>query len=100
MELTDAQSAILEPRFRAGRREDGRDRPGQDKRGVMNGFLWVLRDGAPWHDLPRLYLAYQTCQRPLQQWQRSGLLTQLLRKLAEELGVLELRNSICKERQI
>ena len=100
MHLTDAQSAFLEPLVRARRRKDGPGRPWQDTRAVMNAVSWVLLAGAPWHDLPRLYLPYQTCRRPFQQWQRSDPLTQLLHKLAEDLGVLELRDSFCKERQI
>src|SRR5580700_1363173 len=54
-------------------------RPWQDTRAVLNGVCWVLRTGAPWHDLPRRYPPYQTCHRRFQQWQRSGLLEQLLK---------------------
>jgi transposase len=52
---------------------------------VLNGILWILRTGAPWHDLPNRYPPYQTCQRRFQQWQRDGTLTQLLHALAEDL---------------
>ncbi len=85
MDLTDAQWAFLEPQFRPKRRKDGRGRPWQDTRAVLNGVLWVLRTGAPWHDLPARYPPYQTCHRRFQQWQRSGLLTRLLQTLAEDL---------------
>jgi len=96
MDLTDAQWALLEPLFRPKRRKDGRGRPWQDTRAVLNGVFWVLRTGAPWHDLPRRYPPYQTCHRRFQQWQRSGLLTRLLQKLAEDLrdrGKLDLSES-------
>ena len=96
MDLTDAQWAFLEPLFRPNRRKDGRGRPWQDTRAVMNGVLWVLRTGAPWHDLPGRYPPYPTCHRRFQQWQRSGLLTHLLQKLAEDLrdrGKLDLSES-------
>ena len=85
MDLTDAQWALLEPLFRPGRRADGRGRPWQSTRAVLNGVLWILRTGAPWHDLPSRYPPYQTCHRRFQQWQCSGKLTALLRKLAEDL---------------
>src|SRR6266853_5501043 len=85
MELTDAQWAVLEPLFRPQRREDGRGRPWQDTRAVLNGVFWVLRTGAPWHDLPRRYPPYQTCHRRFQLWQRSGRLDRLLQRLAEDL---------------
>ena len=52
---------------------------------MLNGVFWVLRTGAPWHDLPSRYPPYQTCHRRFQHWQRSGLLTRLLQKLAEDL---------------
>ena len=52
---------------------------------MLNGVLWILRTGAPWHDLPDRYPPYQTCHRRFQQWQRSGLLTHVLQKLAEDL---------------
>ena len=30
-------------------------------RRVLNGIFWVLRSGAPWHDLPKNYGPYTTC---------------------------------------
>ncbi len=97
MDLSDAQWAVLDPLFRPKRRDDGRGRPWQDTRAVLNGVFWVLRTGAPWHDLPRRYPPYQTCHRRFQQWQRSGLLTRLLQKLAEDLrdrGKLDLERVV------
>jgi transposase len=85
MDLTDLQWAVLEPTFRPRRRPDGRGRPWTEARAVLNGVLWVLRTGAPWHDLPRRYPPYQTCHRRFQQWQRSGRLDRLLERLAEDL---------------
>src|SRR5580693_5909621 len=46
MDLTDAQWAVLDPLFRPKRRADGRGRPWQDTRAVLNGILWVLGTGA------------------------------------------------------
>ena len=85
MDLTDAQWAVLEPLFRPLRRTDGRGRPWHNTRAVLNGVLWILRTGAPWHDLPDRYPPYQTCHRRFQQWERSGKLRALLRVLAEDL---------------
>src|ERR1700692_2701433 len=95
MDLTDAQWAFLEPLFRPRRREDGRGRPWQDTRAVLNGVLWILRTGAPWHDLPPRYPPYQTCHRRFQ-WRCEGLLTDLLTRLAEDLrdrGKLDLSDT-------
>jgi transposase len=85
MDLTDTQWAVLEPLFRPPRRADGRGRPWADSRGVVNGVLWVLRTGAPWHDLPPRYPPYQTCHRRFQHWQRTGRLLDILQRLAEDL---------------
>jgi transposase len=85
MDLTDAQWEILEPLFRQRRRPDGRGRPPKEARAVLNGVLWVLRTGAPWHDLPGRYPPYQTCHRRFQAWQRSGRLLRVLQRLAEDL---------------
>src|ERR1700675_4285755 len=85
MDLTDAQWGALDPLFRPKRRADGRGRPWQDTRAVLNGVLWILRTGPPWHDLPDRYPPYQTRHRRFQQWQRSGLLTRSLQQLVEDL---------------
>ena len=85
MDLSDAQWAILKPLFQPKGRPDGRGRPWKDARAVLNGVLWILRTGAPWHDLPSRYPPYQTCHRRLQQWRREGTLTRVLTALAEDL---------------
>src|SRR5215472_12314654 len=85
MDLTEAQWQVLKPLLTPQRRPDGRGRPFRDARAVFNGILWVLRTGAPWHDLPDRYPPYQTCHRRFQQWQRDGTLTRLFHALAEDL---------------
>jgi len=85
MDLTAARWTVLEPHFRPKRRADGRGRPWRDTRAVLNAVLWVLRTGAPWHDLPNRYPPYQTCHRRFQQWRRDGTLTRILTALAEDL---------------
>jgi len=85
MDLTDKQWALIEPLFETKRRADGRGRPWRDPRDVLNGVLCVLRTGAPWKDLPDRYPPYQTCHRRFQQWQRTGVLRDLLECLAEDL---------------
>src|ERR1700675_2113687 len=85
MDLTAAQWEKLKPLLAPKRRSDGRGRPWRDTKAVLNGVLWVLRTGAPWHDLPDRYPPYQTCHRRFQQWQRDGTLDRLLHALAEDL---------------
>src|SRR5258708_474005 len=67
-------------------RTDRRGRPWRDPRDVLNGILWVMRTGAPWHDLPPRYPPYQTCHRRFQLWARSGTLHRVLSLLARELA--------------
>src|SRR2546425_10356642 len=93
--LADARCAVLQP-FLHPKPVRKRGRPWQDARAVFNGSLWVLRTGAPWHDLPDRYPPYQTCHRRFQQWKRDGTLTRLLHALAEDLrarGKLDLSDT-------
>ncbi len=86
VEITDAQwefIAPLLPKYR--RRKDGRGRPRQDLRGVLNGTFWILRTGAQWAELPDRYPPYQTCHRYFQEWSRDGTLDRILEALAEDL---------------
>ena len=87
MDLTDAQWKRLAPLLANPRgRADGRGRPWRDPRDVLNGMLWVMRTGAPWHDLPDRYPPYQTCHRRFQRWARDGTLAAVLHRLARELA--------------
>jgi transposase len=84
-ELSDAQWERIEPILRPKRRPDGRGRPWQDTRVVLNGVLWILGTGAQWRELPKRYPPYQTCHRRFQQWVREGRLERILRLLAKHL---------------
>jgi transposase len=95
-ELSDAQWELIEPILRPRQRIDGRGRPWQDTRAVLNAILWVLGTGAQWRELPRKYPPYPTCHRRFQQWVRDGKLEGILRVLAEELrarGKLQLEEA-------
>jgi len=84
-EVSDVQWELIDPILRPRRRADGRGRPWQDTRAVLNGILWVLVAGAQWRELPEKYPPYQTCHRRFQQWVREGKLEKILHVLAEEL---------------
>lgn len=86
MDLTDEQWTIIEPHIpKVKRRADGRGRPRQDDRAILNGILWVMRTGAPWKDLPNRYPSYQTCHRRYQGWVQAGVFEQILRILVQDL---------------
>lgn len=86
MDLTDKQWVVVEPLLpKRPRRADGRGRPWRDPRDVVNAILWVMRTGAPWHDLPRRYPQYQTVHRRFQQWTDDGTWLRLVRDFARDL---------------
>src|SRR5512146_3387366 len=88
-DLTDAQWEYVKPfvdwEQQQRQRPDRRGGRWSEARRVLDGVLWVLRTGAPWHDLPARYGPYQTCHRRFQQWQRSGVLDGILWALADDL---------------
>jgi transposase len=86
MDLTDEQWTIIEPLLpKPIKRADGKGRPRIESRAILNGILWVMRTGAPWHDMPNRYPPYQTCHRRFQEWVKAGAFEKILRKLVEDV---------------
>ena len=86
MDLTDEQWTVVEPFLpKPIKRADGKGRPRVDNRVILNGILWVMRTGAPWHDMLNRYPPYQTCHRRFQEWVRAGTFETILRKLVEDV---------------
>ena len=87
MDLTDKQWAILEPLLTGPNkwRPGGRGRPPQPARSVLEGILWVMHTGAPWHDMPERYPSYSTCFRRFQQWRGDDTLRRVLSILYDGL---------------
>jgi transposase len=83
MKLTEEQWSILKPLIPTPKiRKDGRGRPWRGNREVLEGILWVLRNGCSWSSLPAEYPPYQTCHRRFQQWQKQGVWDKLLKSIA------------------
>jgi transposase len=86
MDLTDEQWAVVEPLLpKPVKRADGKGRPRVDNRAILNGILWVMRTGAPWHDMLNRYPAYQTCHRRFQEWVKAGTFETILKKLVQDV---------------
>ena len=86
MDLKEEQWAIVAPLLpKPPRRADGKGRPRVDDRAILNGILWILRTGAPWHDMPNRYPPYQTCHRRFQEWVEKGLFEKVLRALVQDV---------------
>ena len=85
-DLTDEQWALLEPLIPTPKSRPGqRGRPAVPARPILEAILWVMRTGAPWHDLPSRYPSYQTCHRRFQQWVERGTLRKILIALRKDL---------------
>ncbi len=85
-DLTNEQWRLLEPLIpERPYRADGKGRPRQCDRSIINGIIWILRTGARWKDLPREYPPYQTCHRRFQEWVRNGVFRDILEALARDL---------------
>ncbi|WP_425517307.1 transposase [Sphingomonas colocasiae] len=51
----------------------GRGRRPEQNRAVVNGILWRLRCGAPWHDVPPKYGSWNTIYRRFRRWSEAGV---------------------------
>jgi len=86
VDLTDEQWKAIEGIFPEAKSGPGKPgRPAQPDRAILGATLWIMRTGAPWHDLPRRYPPYQTCHRRFQQWVEDGTLRRVLLALREDL---------------
>ncbi|MCS3645422.1 IS5 family transposase [Salinibacter ruber] len=81
-ELTDEQFERIEE---ALLEVDGRGRPFEDHRKVVNGIFWVLRSGAPWRDLLERYGSWKTVYDRFRRWAEDGTLQSIVEKLQGEL---------------
>ena len=74
-EITDWAWQEIEPLLPEYGQSGGQWR---DHRTVINGFLWKLRTGSPWRDLPERYGPWQTCFDRFDRWRRDGTWDRLL----------------------
>lgn len=81
-ELSDEQFERIEPMLPS---VDGRGRPYEDHRQIVNGIFWVLRSGAPWRDLPERYGKWKTVYDRFRRWAEDGTLNRIVERLQEEL---------------
>jgi transposase len=81
-DLTDAQWRRLEPHLPPERPRTGR--PNAPHRRIIDGILWVLRTGAPWHDLPARDGPVGTVSSRFYRWRASGAWDRILSALQAE----------------
>lgn len=56
-------------------------RPYRHHRQVINGILWRIKTGAPWHAIPSEYGPWQTCYDRFRRWENDGTWERLLHAL-------------------
>ena len=81
-ELTDEQFDRIEEHLPE---VDGRGRPYEDHRPIINGIFWILRTGAPWRDLPKRYGKWKTVYDRFRTWAEDGTLQAMVNELQSEL---------------
>jgi transposase len=89
-DLTNAQWERLQPLLPPQKPPTGR--PAADHRRILNGMLWILRTGAPWHDVPERYGPWRTVASRFYRWRKAGLFQHLfdtLKQQADATGQLD-----------
>ncbi len=74
-DLTNAQGERLQPLLPPQKPHTGR--PAVDHRRILNGMLWMLRPGAPWHDVPERDGPWRTVASRFYRWRRAGVFQHL-----------------------
>jgi transposase len=77
-ELSDYEWGVIKPMLP----NKPRGVPRVDDRRVLNGIFWVLRSGAPSHDLPEHYGPPTTCYNRFVRWRRAGVWDRIMDALA------------------
>jgi transposase len=81
-DLTNTQWERLQPLLPPQKPKTGR--PAVDHRRILNGMLWILRTGAPWHDLPERYGPWRTVASRFYRWQKAGIFQRLFDTLKQQ----------------
>lgn len=84
-QLTDEQWSLIKDLFANPAPSEKGGRPRAPARACLEGVLWILRTGARWKDVPRVFGSATTCWRRFKQWAEAGVFrrawARLLRKL-------------------
>ena len=89
-DLTNAQWERLQPPLPPPKPQTGR--PATDHRCLLNGMWWILRTGAPWHDLPERYGPWRTVASHFYRWRKAGIFQRLfdtVKQQADATGQLD-----------
>ena len=81
-DISDRAWEAIAPHLSGGPGKVGR--PAGDNRRFINAVLWILRNGAPWRDLPPEYGHWNTTAHRFGRWQKNGLWAKLLAALSDD----------------
>jgi transposase len=70
-DLPNAPWEQLQPLLPPHKPQTGR--PAVDHRRLLNGMVWILRTGAPWHDLPERSGPWRTVASRFYRWRKAGV---------------------------
>lgn len=60
-------------------------RPQKCNRTILNGIVWIARNGTPWRDLPERYGSWQTVYSRFRKWIEDGTLYLKAKQIKENL---------------
>ena len=84
-DLTDAQWQQIEPLLPVPRwRSGGPGRPPRDRRGIVNGLLYLNKTGCPWALLPCCFGPWKTVYDYFRRWSQHGVWSQVLDQLTQQ----------------
>jgi transposase len=89
-DLTNAPWEQLQPLLPPQTPKTGR--PAVDPRRGLHGMFWMLRTGAPWHDLPERYGPWRTVASRFHRWRKAGVfqpLFDIVKPQADATGQLD-----------
>jgi transposase len=84
-ELTDEQWSKIEKLLPKRKPNPKGGRTPAADRDCFEGILWVLRSGARWKDLPKVYPSSSTCWRRLRDWEEQDIWLDLWRVFLSKL---------------
>ena len=79
-----------------------RGRPAKyDNRSIMNGILWIARNGAPWRELPERYGKWQAVYARFRLWKQLGIFEAIFAALSADADMenLSIDSTSCKVHQ-
>lgn len=86
--LMDDQWERIAPRTIG--RPDQRGSTGRNNRMFVEGVLWIVRTGSPWHDLSEAFGDWNSIFRRFSRWNAKGVCWRIFKALVRDPGFADL----------